>query len=57
MPRFSKQQYSLQRNTAGLVSKYIKYVLYFPQMHLPQTQENTVTLFAGIKASYIANMP
>lgn len=57
MPGFSKEQHSLQRNIAGLVSKCIKYVLYFPQMHLTQTQENTVTLFVGIKASYIADMP
>lgn len=33
----------------------VKYVLHFPQTHLPQ--RNTVTLFAGIKASYIADMP
>lgn len=56
MSRFSKEQHALQRNIAGLVSKYIKYVLYFPQMNLWQTQGKTVTLFAGIKTSYIADM-
>lgn len=35
----------------------IKYVLYFPQMHLQQTQGNAVTLFVGIKAPYTADMP
>lgn len=47
MPRCSKEQHSLQRNICGLLSKYIKYVLYLPQINLPQTQGNTVSLGAS----------
>lgn len=55
MPRCSIEQHSLQRSICGLLSKYMKYVLYFPQIHLPQTQGNSVT--GGIMASYTADVP
>jgi len=57
MPRCSKEKHEFQTNTAGLVSKHRRYVLYFPQMHLPQIQGSTFTWFATIKVSYIADMP